>query len=586
LWAKVKRGLSAGRVQSVAVRLICEREDEINAFKPEEYWTIEADLTKDGATFVARLVAHDGTTLKKLDIKNKEQAESILDSLKNATYTVSAVTKKEKKKYASPPFTTSTLQQASFQKLGYSAKRTMIIAQQLYEGVELAGEGQTGLITYMRTDSLNLAQEAVSRSRDFISKEYGADFLPEAPRFFKTKSKGAQEAHEAIRPTDPSRTPDSIKNSLSPEQFKLYSLIWARMVASQMNPAIVDATTVDITANKSTFRANGQIVRFPGYLKVYNDAGAKGDTKEVLLPELAEHDTCELNALRHEQHATQPPARYNEAALVKKLEELGIGRPSTYAPIMTTIQDRGYVEKEEKKFKPTEIGTLVNKILTEHFASIVDYEFTAEMEKNLDEVAEGTREWVPVIRAFYDPFKKNLAIKDKELSKKELTEEATDMKCEKCGKPMVIKMGRFGKFYACTGYPECKNTKPLKEEVVPEEYQNVKCPKCGKPMVVKRGRFGSFLGCSDYPNCKTILPMEKKIGVKCPKCGEGEIIEKRSRRGKVFFACNRYPKCDQSFWQKPTGEKCPDSGDLLVFAAKGKVRCSNKECGFTKTLEQ
>lgn len=584
LWSKVKRGLSAGRVQSVAVRLICEREAEIEKFKAEEYWSIEADLKKDDATFTARLSKRDDKPIKKLDIHNQEEADQITKALEGAAYTVSTVEKKERKKSPYPPFTTSLLQQAAGQRLGYTAKRTMLVAQQLYEGVDLASEGQTGLITYMRTDSFNLSQEAVAVARDTITKRYGAHYLPEKPHFYKNKSKGAQEAHEAIRPTDPSRHPEDIKDSLTPEQYKLYSLIWRQMIASQMNPAIMDVTTVDITAANFTFRANGNIMKFDGFMRVFIESGMKQE--ETLLPELTQGNVVDLVELHKDQHFTEPPARFTEAALVKKLEELGIGRPSTYAPIMSTIQDRGYVEKEERKFKPTEIGKLVNSVLTEHFANIVDYAFTAQMEKELDEVAEGEREWVPVIGGFYKPFHENLSKKDKELSKKELTEEATDMKCEKCGRPMVIKMGRFGKFYACSGYPECKNTKPMEEEKVPEEYQGVFCPTCGKPMVVKRGRFGQFLGCSDYPTCKTILPIEKKIGVPCPKCGKGEIIEKRSRRGKIFFACNQYPTCDQSYWQKPTGEKCPESGDLLVFAAKGKVRCSSKECNYTAELPE
>lgn len=586
LWSKIKRGLSAGRVQSVAVRLIVEREREREAFKADEYWTVEVDLEKDGSEFIARLSKQDGKTIKKLDIKDEKQAQKIVNDLKDATYKVVEITKKERKKQAPPPFTTSTLQQAAGQKLGFSSKRTMMIAQQLYEGIDVGAEGQVGLITYMRTDSLNLANEAVSNARTFIEKEYGKEYIPEKPKLYKSKSKGAQEAHEAIRPTDPSRHPDAIKNSLSTDQYKIYRLIWSRMIACQMNPAIMDATAVDIEAHGFTFRANGSIISFDGYLKAYTDVSDKKDSKDVILPDLAKGDACDFKTIRPEQHFTQPPARYSEATLVKKLEELGIGRPSTYAPIMSTIQDRGYVEKEERNFKPTEIGTLVNDVLVEHFSDIVDYEFTAQMEKELDEIADGKREWMPVIRDFYGPFKKNLKKKDKELSKKELTEEASDEVCEKCGKPMVIKMGRFGKFYACTGYPDCKTTKPLKEEEVPEEYKDKKCPECGKDLKVKHGRFGQFLGCTGYPDCKHIEAIEKKVGVKCPACEKGDIIEKRSRRGRTFYACNRYPKCEQSFWQKPNGEKCPESGDLLVFAAKGMIRCSNKECGFEKEQEK
>jgi DNA topoisomerase-1 len=588
LWAKVRRGLSAGRVQSVAVRLICEREDEINAFKPQEYWSVEVDLEKDGTMFTARLAKQDGKTVNKLDVKNGKEAQAIVNALSGAEYKVISVVKKEKAKNGPSPFTTSTMQQAAGQKLGFSAKRTMMVAQQLYEGIEIGSEEQTGLITYMRTDSLNLATSAVQAAREFIEREYGKDYLPTEPKTFRTKSKGAQEAHEAIRPSDPSRHPDKIRDALTPDQYKLYSLIWSRMIACQMNPAKTDATTVDIEAKNFVFRASGSVITFDGYLRAYNDVGSGTKNKDVILPALAEGDRCDYKNLRHEQHFTQPPARYNESSLVKTLEELGIGRPSTYAPIMSTIQDRGYVEKEDKKFKPTEIGVLVNKVLVEHFATIVDYAFTAQMEKELDEIAEGKREWVPVIRDFYLPFEKNLGAKDKELDKKELTEETTDKKCPKSGHPLVLKFGRFGKFYACSGYPECKYTEPVEKdkEEIPDEYKDVKCPKCGKPMKVKFGRFGKFLGCTDYPECKGILPIEKKTGVPCPKCGKGEIIEKRSRRGKVFYACNKYPDCDQSYWNKPVNEKCPKTGDLLVYAAKGKLKCSNKECDFIKDIEQ
>lgn len=588
LWAKVKRGLSAGRVQSVAVRLICEREDEINAFKPQEYWSVDVELEKDAQGFTARLAKQDGKMVNKLDVKDEAQAKAIVDALKGASYKVLTVTKKERNKYSPPPFTTSTLQQAAGQKLGFTAKRTMMVAQQLYEGIELGSEGQTGLITYMRTDSLNLAGQAVQAARDFIGAEYGKQYLPEKPTFYKTRSKGAQEAHEAIRPTNPGTHPDKIRDHLTPDQYKLYSLIWSRMIACQMTPAKTDATAVDIEAKNFIFRASGSIITFDGYLRAYNDVGSGMKNKDVILPPLKEGDICDFKNLKHEQHFTQPPARYNEATLVKTLEELGIGRPSTYAPIMSTIQDRGYVEKEDKKFKPTEIGTLVNKILVEHFADVVDYKFTADMEQSLDEVAEGKKEWVPVVRDFYTPFEKNLKAKDKELDKKELTEEATDKVCPKSGHPLVLKFGRFGKFYACSGYPECKYTEPVEKdkEEIPDEYKDVKCPNCGKQMKVKFGRFGKFLGCTDYPTCKGILPIEKKVGVPCPKCDKGEIIEKRSRRGKVFYACNRYPDCDQSFWNKPVNEKCPKTGDLLVYAAKGKLKCSNKECDFIKEAEQ
>ena len=584
LWRKVRRGLSAGRVQSVAVRLIAEREEEITAFKPEEYWSVDALFEKEGHEFLAALRSKDEKAIPKLGIKNKEEVEKILNELKDATYVVGDIETKERKRTPPPPFTTSTLQQAAVNQLGFSSKRTMMIAQQLYEGIELGEEGPTGLITYMRTDSINLAAEATTKAKEIITKEFGPEYALDAPRAFTKKSKGAQEAHEAIRPTDPARTPDSLASYLEPSQLKLYRLIWARMVASQMAEARLKQTAADISAGPYSFRANGMNVVFDGFVRAL---GEKAALKETVLPDLLKGEKLPLKELKHEQHFTQPPARYSEATLVKALEEHGIGRPSTYAPTIDTIQKRGYVEKnEEKRFHPTEIGVLVNGVLTQHFPDIVDIDFTATMENDLDEIASGNKEWQPVISQFYKPFHKQIEVKEKELKKSDLTQEETGETCPKCGNPLVIKLGRFGKFKACTNYPECKHTEPIGEEKeLQQEHTGEKCPDCGKDLVIKRGRFGPFLGCSGYPDCKYIKAIKKEIGVACPKCGKGQIVEKKSRRGKTFYACDQYPDCENAYWSKPTGEKCPKCESLLVYGAKNTVRCSSKECDFKKEAE-
>ncbi len=549
LWQKVARGLSAGRVQSVAVRLVCEKEKEIQAFKQEEYWTIEADLEKNKQTFTAQLIKQKNKTLKKLDIQNGKQAETILNNLKDANYQVESIEKKEAKKQPPTPFTTSTLQQEASRKLGYSAKQTMMLAQRLYEGIEIGTQGSVGLITYMRTDSLNLSNYSLDNIRHYITEQIGKNYLPDKARIYKTKSKGAQEAHEAIRPTDINNAPEKIKQYLDPKQYKLYNLIWQRTVACQMQPAVIDQTKIDIKANDYTFRANGSVIKFDGFLKIYQTT-----VKENTLPNLNEKDELNLIELKKLQHFTQPPARYSEASLIKALEEHGIGRPSTYAPTLSTIQERNYVIKnDDKKLQPTEIGTLVNELLVEHFPQIVNYNFTAQMEKNLDQIAAGKKDWQPIVENFYDPFIDNLKIKEKEITKKELTEEATDIKCEKCGSPMVIKMGRFGKFLACSNYPDCKNTQPLfvtKEEQEARETKE-KCPECNKPLLVKTGRFGKFLACSGYPDCKFTKQIQKTTGQTCPKCKKGEVVVKKTKRGKIFWACNLYPDCDYASWEKP-----------------------------------
>lgn len=586
LWKKIRYGLSAGRVQSVAVRLIVEREEEIRKFKADEYWSIESEvclppirggLERD--EFRIRLIKINNKAVPKLGIKSKDEAEEIKDNLEKADYQVEKVIKKETKKNPLPPFTTSTLQQAANNKLHFSAKQTMMLAQKLYEGTDLGSKGSTGLITYMRTDSLSLSKSSLESAEKYITNKFGKEYAQQ--RFFKTKSKGAQEAHEAIRPTDPARDPESVKGYLDDRQYKLYKLIWQRMVASQMSSAISDLTTIDVAAVVETrfiasLRATGSVIKFEGFLKVYTIK-----SEEIILPEVKEQENLDLIKVFAEQHFTQPPARYTEASLVKKLEEEGIGRPSTYAPTLSTIQDRGYVEKIERKFHPKDIGELVNKLLVEHFPKIVDLKFTAEMEKYFDEIAAGKIKWVPVIKNFYQPFKKNLMQKEKEVNKKDLTEEATNEKCEKCGSPMIIKMGRFGKFMACENYPDCKNTKQINEkgEIEEPETTDEICEKCGKPMTVKTGRYGKFLGCSGYPDCRNLKPIVKSTGVKCTQCDKGEIVEKKSKKGKIFYACDQYPKCKYALWSKPTGEKCPTCGGLMVFGKGETSVCGNKECG-------
>ncbi len=595
LWRKVTRGLSAGRVQSVAVRLVVEREREIQAFKAEEYWSVEGlfapkeqgkkNLPTGQAgqeQFTAKLNVIAGKKLDKLDLKNKEQVDEILKNLAGATYAIKNVEAKQTKRTPPPPFTTSSLQQEANHNLGFSAKQTMRLAQQLYEGVALGSEGQVGLITYMRTDAVNLSQKFLEEAKQTIGSEFGNKYQLDAPRFYKNKSKGAQEAHEAVRPTEASRTPDTVKPFLDRNQFRLYDLIWRRAVATQMAAAELNSVVIDLeSSNQYGFHATGQTVTFDGFLKLYPDK-----TKENVLPKLTVGESMDCNELKPEQHFTEPPARYSDATLVKVLEEHGIGRPSTYAPTIATIEDRGYVERnEQKKLQPKEIAYLVNDLLVEHFPQVVDYQFTAQMEENLDEIARGEKDWQPIISTFYHPFKENLDKKDSELNKKDLTEEKTDEVCAKCGKPMVIKMGRFGKFLACTGYPECKTTKPLPgdEKAAPmAEPTNEKCDKCGEPMLKRMGRYGPFLGCSAYPKCKNLKNIEIKVNLKCPKCKDGDIVQRRSKRGRTFFGCNKYPDCDFAMWDKPTGDICPTCSQPLTFGAKGMIKCSNKECGYKK----
>ncbi len=591
LWKKVRRGLSAGRVQSVALRLICEREDEIKAFIPEEFWSLTALL--EGALppqFEAKLIKKDEDKLK---VKSNEEVQKIIADLQGKPYTVHRVEKKERRRNPTPPFTTSKLQQEAGRKLGFTAKRTMGIAQGLYEGIDLGKEGAVGLITYMRTDSTRVGTEAQDEARELIAAKYGKDFLPEKPPIYAS-AKSAQEAHEAIRPTSVMKEPEAIKQFLQNDQYKLYKLIWNRFVASQMNPAVIDQTSVDIKAGEYIFRATGSVVKFAGFMAVYmeekseDQAPSEEENGEAVLPALTEGELLALIKLDPKQHFTQPPPRFSEALLVKTLEENGIGRPSTYAAIISTIQDRDYVNKVENKFRPSELGVLVNNLLVSHFPVIVDAGFTAKMEGELDKIEEGQMAWVEVVKEFYKPFNESLEKAQAEMKDFKAEQTPTDINCEKCGKPMIIKWGRNGQFLACSGYPECKTTRPFVRtesggvEAAPEETTDEKCPKCGSGMVVKRGRFGKFLACSRYPECNHTQGMS--TGVKCPDDG-GMLVERRSRFGKSFYSCANYPECKYAIWNKPLPRPCPQCNAPFLVEKYSKktglsIACLKKECGY------
>ncbi|ABO50502.1 DNA topoisomerase I [Desulforamulus reducens MI-1] len=533
LWRKVKKGLSAGRVQSVAVRLICDREEEIQAFIPEEYWTLTGKFLKSAKSpFEAKLHKHKN---KKIVIPNQETMDKILAELKGAAYVVSNVTRKERLRNPAPPFTTSSLQQEASRKLNFTSRKTMVVAQQLYEGIDLGKEGPVGLVTYIRTDSTRVSETAIEETRSFIMERFGPAYVPKQPRQVVAKGK-VQDAHEAIRPTSVNRDPDSIKQYLTNDQFKLYKLIWSRFLASQMASAVIDTTSMDISAGDYLFRATGSIIKFPGFMQVYiegNDDGHKEE--ESVLPELAKGDKVQAKDLTPKQHFTQPPPRYTDATLVKVLEEKGIGRPSTYAPIVETIQRRGYVVRENKQFYPTELGVIVVDLLKNHFPEIINVEFTADMEKKLDQIAEGEQQWAGVLRDFYEPFSQTLETAEEAIGKVQVADEVSEEICEQCGRNMVIKLGRYGKFLACPGFPDCRNTKPLLEPT----------------------------------------------GVGCPKC-EGEMVLRRSKKGRKFYGCSRYPECEFVTWDMPTKEKCTQCGEMMVEKkSRGKekvLQCVNEHC--------
>ncbi len=652
LWDKVRRGLSAGRVQTVALRLIVEREREIKAFEKKEYWTIDANLAAPKPpAFDARFL---GKGEEKVEVANGEDAEKIRAALEKADWVVRTADKKERRRNATPPFTTSKLQQDSSRKLRFSVKRTMMIAQRLYEGVELGEEGSVGLITYMRTDSTRVAPEALTEVREYIGKEYGPQYLPESPNTFKEK-KDSQGAHEAIRPSSAARHPEQIKQYLKEDEYKVYKLIWQRFVASQIMPAVFDQTTVDIDAKSGAeifwFRVTGSVLKFDGFLRVYEESKDNKDEEDEelkhKLPALEPGQKLTLKELKPEQHFTEPPPRYNEASLVKELEERGIGRPSTYSSILSTIQERQYAQKLGGKFTPTEIGLVVTDLLIENFRDIFDIQYTAKLEEELDEIEEGKETWTQALAAFYKKFEKDLKYAAKHMENIKRMEKPTDEKCERCGSPliikwgkhgsfyacssydkenpdsctftkenpinlpdldsadtqdtgaaeeycencgrvMVLKRGRFGQFMACTGYPDCKTTRRLDQgKRVPDIPLDEKCPKCDRNLIIRHGRYGEFTSCSGYPECKYVK--QNFIGVKCPLCTDGDLVEKKARKGNTFYGCSNYPKCKFTSASKPIAEKCPSCGNEFLVEKNLKagpvIACPNKECDFERQAE-
>jgi DNA topoisomerase-1 len=642
LWDKVRRGLSAGRVQTVALRLIVDREREIKAFQTREYWTIDVNLSaKKPPQLTAHLAKKNN---ENVEIANEASAQAIVGAVDGVDYVVRSVVNKEKRRNPVPPFITSTLQQEAARKLRFSVKRTMMLAQKLYEGVELGQEeGATGLISYMRTDSVRVSNDALDEVRAMITDRWGAEYKPASPNIYKGK-KDAQDAHEAVRPTSAMRTPESVEKFLAEDELKLYRLIWMRFVASQMTPAVFDQTTIDVDAKGKDgaaylFRATGSVPKFDGFLKVYQEGKDEKDEEDEelknKLPAVTAGEILKFKAILPEQHFTEPPPRFTEATLVKELEAKGVGRPSTYASILSTIQEREYVRKDGGKFTPTELGMVVTELLLESFNDLFDVTYTARMEAELDDIEEGKLDWHVAMSDFYERFQKDLKHAERHMTDIKRMEEPTDQICEKCSKPMVIKWGRHGKFIACTGYPECTNTRELAQEGVTEQDETEYCDNCGRPLVLKKGRFGQFLACSGYPDCKTTkqlgagqkpqdVPLDescpqcssklvkkfgrfgefvacsnyptckyvkqKTIGVKCPNCSEGEIIERRSKRGKTFYGCNRYPDCDFVAWGKPLPEKCPECGGSYLIEkflkAGAFAQCPNAECKFKKPLPQ
>ncbi|MHB8728876.1 MAG: type I DNA topoisomerase [Sulfuricaulis sp.] len=605
LWKKVRRGLSAGRVQSPALRLIVERELEIEKFIAREYWTIESDLNTRGKDFVARLTHFNGEKLEQFTVDNGARAAEIDIALRakaQGKLEVLSVEKKQRRRNPAPPFTTSTLQQEASRKLGFTAQRTMRTAQQLYEGMDLGHGEVVGLISYMRTDAVNLANEAVAEIREVIKDRFGADNLPDEPIAYKNKSKNAQEAHEAIRPTSAVRAPETVKDHLKPDQLRLYELIWKRTMACQMVPAVLDTVTVDLAAGEgNVFRANGSTVVKPGFMAVYQediddkpkDAPEGATEDEKLLPPMEKGESVELKAVRPEQHFTEPPPRYSEASLVKALEAYGIGRPSTYASIIYTLESREYVTLDNRRFKPTDVGRVVNKFLSEHFFHYVDYDFTARMEDDLDAISRGEKEWKPVLQEFWVDFKNQ--VKEKE-SVDRPGVEMMEEECPKCSKKLAKRLGRNGYFIGCTGYPECNYTRNVDDAVgasnEPEIVPDRMCPKCESHLVIKRGRYGRFIGCSNYPNCKHMEPLEKPAdtGVECPECKQATMLKRKSRYGKVFYSCARYPDCKYAVWNPPVKEPCPTCGWPILSIKTTKRRgtekvCPVKECGYAEPYE-
>ncbi len=586
LWEKMRNyHLSAGRVQSVALKMICEREEEIQAFTPVEYWTVSADLLKNKSQFSAELAKYKN---EKIDIKNEEEANKIVEYLndKNREYIVQKISERNSVRKPTAPFITSTLQREASNKLGYGVSKTMQIAQKLYEGIEIGTEGPVGLITYMRTDSVRISDDAQASAKEYITSNYGEKYYPQTPNNYVKKSKNVQDAHEAIRPSYIERTPESIKQYLTNEQYQLYKLIWSKFVASQMENASVKNTTVDIEAGDCLFKAGVSKITFDGYLKVYND----DDKEEVSkIPDLKTGDKLKLKQINPKQHFTSPPPRYTEASLVKALEEHGIGRPSTYAPIISKIQQKNYVEKTDKALAPTNLGMTLCKQLVEYFKDIMNYEFTAKMETKLDEIAENKLIWNEVIKEFYTPFIETVSIAKQNMGKVNIE---SDIKCPACGSPMIVRTSRYGtQFLGCSKYPECKTMLPLSKtgEVIEQNKEtDEKCEKCNSPMIQKTGPYGPYLECTNE-ECKHRKRIIKSTGVICPKCNEGEIIQRKSKYGKIFYGCSKYPDCDFVSWNEPVNEKCPECGNILVkkiTKKEKKLVCSNKKCSFSKELEE
>lgn len=599
LWRKIRPGLSAGRVQSPALRMIVEREEDIEKFETQEYWSIHAKAETDKKTFGAKLTHYNNEKLEQFSITNEKEAQKATKALlasADGKLTVAKVTKKERKRNPAPPFITSTLQQEAARKLGFSAQRTMQIAQQLYEGID-TGDGSVGLITYMRTDSVSLATEALTEIRDCIEQKYGADNVPDSPRAFKTKSKNAQEAHEAIRPTSVHNLPDTIKAHLSADQYKLYNLVWKRTMACQMMEALLNTVAVDLSCDKGSFRANGSTIVKPGFMTVYLegiDDKKKDEDDEKMLPVMKEGEQITISDIAPEQHFTDPPPRFTEASLVKALEEHDIGRPSTYASIIATLKSRGYVDMDSKRFKPTDVGRVVKRFLTNYFTQYVDYNFTAKLEDQLDEISRGDIEWVPVLQHFWTPFKKLIDHTAENVQRSDVTQEKMDEKCPKCGEQLAVRLGRRGSFIGCTAYPDCDYTRNVNGEETsnePEVVEGRQCPECESDLIIRHGKYGKFIGCSGYPKCRYMEPLEKPrdTEVECPKCKKGNILERKSRRGKVFFSCERYPDCDYAIWNEPVDEACPDCEWPIVTIKTTKSRgrekvCPQKSCKFSESL--
>lgn len=607
LWTKVKRGLSAGRVQSVAVRLISDREKEIAAFQAKAYWSISAKVraVEAGQDFIARLVRVADQKLERTTIDTEQWANDIVAATEKGTWKIASVQQRARKRNPDAPFITSTMQQEASKRLYFSAKKTMTLAQQLYEGIELGDLGATGLITYMRTDSTRLSPDATKDARDYISSKLGENYIPKTPNEFKNK-KNAQDAHEAVRPTSIQYTPEFVKPYLDHDQFRLYELIWKRYLACQMEPAQYDQTTVEIDVKGTDgkpygYRATGSILRFPGFLAVWEspqekDEKEEKDKEEVAegeLPDIKETSNINCKEVGNEKHMTQPPPRYSESSLIKELEEKGIGRPSTYATILSTIQDRKYVEKKENRFYPTELGQIVTDLLVESFSDVVDVAFTANMENQLDQIEEGQANWVKTLQDFYTPFSETLKTAAEKMRDIKREETPTDLDCPKCAKKLIIKWGRNGRFVACQGYPECRFTSEFtttdgKVALVAQPTTDEKCPNCQSPMMVKTGRFGRFLACSAYPECKTTKAIT--TGIQCPECKQGELSEKRTRFGKSFYSCTRYPDCKYAIWDKPIkGRACPQCQHPFLVEKYTKrdgasIRCVNKECGFQEKV--